>query len=64
MTTKFAAALAAILISLSVCTFAAPSASAAAPSAPAAAVPAPTPAGSVGICLGIPLGFIILSFCL
>ncbi|MEV0032545.1 hypothetical protein [Nocardia sp. NPDC050793] len=59
MLAKAAAALAAIVIPLSVCTIAAPTASAA-PS------PETTPAllGPVAICLNIPLGSVSLSFCL
>ncbi|WP_169813573.1 hypothetical protein [Nocardia lijiangensis] len=56
MLAKAAAALAAIVIPLSVCTIAAPTAS---------AVPEPqtTPA-LVAICLNIPLGSVSISFCL
>ncbi|MCP2279413.1 hypothetical protein ACFYT3_33480 [Nocardia amikacinitolerans] len=55
---KAAAALAAIVIPLSVCTLAAPTAS-------AAPQPETTPAlGPVVICLNIPLGSVSLSFCI
>lgn len=57
MFTKCAAALAAIVIPLSVCTIAAPTAS-------AGPAPAPTPAGSVVLCLNIPAGSVVLSFCI
>ncbi|MGV9616395.1 hypothetical protein [Nocardia xishanensis] len=58
MLAKAAAALAAIVIPLSVCTFAAPTAS-------AAPAPETTPAlGPVAICLNIPLGSVSVSFCI